>query len=214
MFVNLQETSFIPEQIEKNLQEISRRFFHSKSADHNVDIILSGYLSSKKDSSKCIQIINGVTNERLDLDNHIEEADMRIKRHIAKSFESGLKNVVVVSNVTDVSALLLHYIPLFTKSGLTELWLKFGVGPKVRLIHLHILIARLDQNFLDVLLKAHILTGCDVTSKIGTKSAALKFDPHMYLNFFGENELLESSFVDAYISLKYFRAIAQHKYNF
>ena len=197
MLVNLQETSFIPEQIEKNLQEISRRFFHSKSADHNVDIILSGYLSNKNDSSKCIQIINGVTNERPDLDNHIEEADMRIKRHSANSIESGLKNVVVVSNVTDLCALLLHYTPLFIKSGLTELWLKYGVGPKVRLIHLHILIARLDQNFLDVLLKAHILTGCDVTSKIGTKSAALKFDPHMYLKFFGENELLESSFVDA-----------------
>ena len=154
-------------------------------------------MSNKNDSSKCIQIINGVTNERPDLDNHIEEADMRIKRHSANSIESGLKNVVVVSNVTDLCALLLHYTPLFIKSGLTELWLKYGVGPKVRLIHLHILIARLDQNFLDVLLKAHILTGCDVTSKIGTKSAALKFDPHMYLKFFGENELLESSFVDA-----------------
>ena len=50
VFVNLQETSFIPEQIEKfwaddsnkeNLQEISRRFFHNKSADLNIDIILS-----------------------------------------------------------------------------------------------------------------------------------------------------------------------------
>ena len=48
MFVNLQERSFIPEQIEmfcagdsnkEKLQEISRRFFHNKSVDHNVDII-------------------------------------------------------------------------------------------------------------------------------------------------------------------------------
>ena len=48
VFVNLQERSFIPEQIEmfcasdsnkEKLQEISRRFFHNKSADHNVDII-------------------------------------------------------------------------------------------------------------------------------------------------------------------------------
>ena len=75
--------------------------------------------------------------------------------------------------------------------------MKYGVGPKVRFIHLHVLIARLDQNLHDVLLKVHILKGCDVTSKIGTKSAALKSDPHMYLKNFGENELLESSFVDA-----------------
>ena len=48
-----------------------------------------------------------------------------------------------------------------------------------------------------MLLKVHMITGCDVTSKTGTKSAALKSVPHMYLNNFGENELLESSFVDA-----------------
>ena len=128
----------------ENLQEISRRFFHNKSADHNVDIILSGYLSNKNDSSKCIQIINGVTNERPDLDNHIEEADMRIIPHVAKSIESGLKNVVVVSNDTNVCVLLLHYTPRFIKSGLTKLWLKYGVGTKVRFIRSHILIARLD----------------------------------------------------------------------
>ena len=54
---------------------------------------------------------------------------MRIIPHIAKSIESGLKNVVVVSNNTDVCVLLLHYTPQFIKSGLTELWLKNGVGP-------------------------------------------------------------------------------------
>ena len=208
--VNLQETSFILEQMEtfwadgsnkENLQEMSRHYFHNKSAGHNVDIILSGYLSNKNDSFKCIQITNVVTNERPDLDNHIEEADMRIKRHIANSIESGLKNVVVVSNVTDVCALLLHYTPLFIKSGLTELWLKYGVGPKVRFIPLHILITRRDQNLLDVLLKVHILTGCDVTSKIGTKSAALKSDPHMHLKNFAENELLKSTFIDAELYL-------------
>ena len=102
-------------------------------------------MSNKNDSSKCIQIINGVTNERPDLDNHIEEADMRIIPYIVKSIESGLKNVVVVSNDTDIYVLLLHYTPQFIKSGLTELWLKYGVGPKVRFIPLHIiLIARLD----------------------------------------------------------------------
>ena len=50
-------------------------------------------------------------------------------------------------------------------------------------------------------MKVHIPTGCDVTSKIGTKSAALKSDPHMCLKKIGENELLESSFVDAELYL-------------
>ena len=39
-----------------------------------------------------------------------------------------------------------------------------------------------------VLFKARILTDCDVTSKVGTKSAALKADPEMYLLQFGEGE--------------------------
>ena len=47
----------------------------------------------------------------------------------------------------------------------------------------------------------HILTGCDVTSKIRAKSAALKSDPAMYLKHFGENELLELSFVDSELYL-------------
>ena len=97
-FVNLQETSFVPEQIEmfwaddsnkENLQKTSRRFLHNKSADHNVDIILSGYLSNKNNSVKLIKIVNGVTSERPDLDNHIEEADVRIIPGIAKSIELG-----------------------------------------------------------------------------------------------------------------------------
>ena len=87
-------------------------------------------MSNKNDSFKCIQIINGATNERPDLDNHIEEADMRIIPHIAKSIESGLKNVVVVSNDTDACVLLLNYTPQLIESGLTELWLKYGVGPR------------------------------------------------------------------------------------
>ena len=91
-------------------------------------------MTNKNDSSKCIQIINSVTNERPDLDKHIEKAAMRIIPHIAKSIESCLKNVVVVSNDTDVCVLLLHYTPQFIKSGLTELWLKYSVIPKVRLI--------------------------------------------------------------------------------
>ena len=69
---------------------------------------------------------------------------MRIIPHVAKSIESGLKNVVVVSNDTNVCVLLLHYTPRFIKSGLTKLWLKYGVGTKVRFIRSHILIARLD----------------------------------------------------------------------
>ena len=83
-------------------REPTRNFKTFFSKTNQQIIILSGYLSNKNDSSKCIQIINGVTNERPDLDDQIEEADIRIILHIAKSVESGLKNVVVVLHDTDV----------------------------------------------------------------------------------------------------------------
>ena len=124
MIVNFQEASFIPEQIKKLWAGESNKEIFKKFQDVffiiNQQIILNGYLSNKNDSSKCIQIINGVTNERPDLDNHIEEAHMRIIPYIAKTIELGLKNVVVVSNDTDVCVLLLHYTSQFVKSGLRE----------------------------------------------------------------------------------------------
>ena len=38
-------------------------------------------------------------------------------------------------------------------------------------------------------MKIHILSGCDVTSKIGTKSAVLKRKPDEHLQLFGEKEV-------------------------
>ena len=38
------------------------------------------------------------------------------------------------------------------------------------------------------LLKTHIISGCDVTSKFGTKAAALKSKPEYYLLNFGESD--------------------------
>lgn len=64
----------------ENLQEVSRFFFQNRLTEQN-----------RNDSSKCLQINNGVTNQRQDLDNHIEEAYMIIIPHISKSVESGLK---------------------------------------------------------------------------------------------------------------------------
>ena len=75
--------------------------------------------------------------------------------------------------------------------------MKYGVEIIVLFVPLCFIFTRLDQNICDVLSKAHILAGCDVTSKIETKSAALKSNLHMYLKFFGENKLLELSFVDS-----------------
>ena len=71
-------------------------------------------------------------------------------------------------------------------NGLSELWMKFGTGDTSRFIPLHLIASQIRQIVCSVKIKAHILTGCDVTSKIGTKVAALKCNPEKYLITFGE----------------------------
>ena len=76
-------------------------------------------------------------------------------------------------------------------NGLSELWMKFGIGNSSRFIPLHFLASQLGPRVCSVIIKAHILTGCDITSKIGTKVAALKCKPEKYLMTFGDiDELL------------------------
>ena len=43
-----------------------------------------------------------------------------------------------------------------------------------------------------MIIKAHILTGCDLTSKVGTKAAALKAFPERFLKDFGEGDLTDA----------------------
>ena len=60
-----------------------------------------------------------------------------------------------------------------------------GCGKTVRYIPLHILHERQGQDVCNVLPALHCLTGCDATSKVGTKKAALKAQPTQLLRNFG-----------------------------
>ena len=95
-----------------------------------------------------------------------------------------------MSNDTDTVILLLHYIRLLKDDGLNELWVQFGTGQKRRMIPLHVLHCKLGDQLCHVLIKAHILTGNDTVSKIGTKHAALVSKPAKFLSSFGENRTL------------------------
>ena len=174
-FVNLSLNSFIPYRSNKeNLQLLSRDFFASKSEENHLNIVLSGYLKDDSGVEACVQFKDGICFHRPDFNSELEEADVRIVPHISKAIENGCKRVVVLSNDTDVVILLLNYIHHFSSIGLSELWIRFGTSDKTRHIPIHKLGEVLGSNMCSIILKAHILTGCDVTSKIGTKPAALK----------------------------------------
>ena len=153
--------------------------------------------NSDNEAVSCIEVINGTVCEQLSLDLDIEEADARIVPHVASAIENGSKRIVVSSNDTDVFSLLLHHMHTFFSDGMEELWVRFGTSSNTRHIPLHTLSNMNGPTVSSVILKAHVLSGCDVTSKVDTKRAAINNYPEKYLNSFGEGDPCESSFKQA-----------------
>lgn len=107
-----------------------------------------------------------------------EEADDRILTHVSHiALTSSANQVVICSTDTDVLVnALYHYQEKWMNLGLKELWVAFGMGKTSRYIPLHSLITenKVPHAVLTTLPAIHSLTGCDTTSKIGTKLAALR----------------------------------------
>ena len=110
-----------------------------------------------------------------DLSNSwVEEADDRLVLHVEWAIrKEKCERVVVISNNSDTVALLLYHLPHLRTISLKELWQQYGTGEKRRMIPLRQALLNLGQSFTSVILKAHVLTGDDCISKIGTKHAAL-----------------------------------------
>ena len=104
------------------------------------------------------------------------------------SVRQGCKRIVVDSNDADTFALLLFYMPGWLDMGLVELWQWYGGGSTMRYRPLHDIARKIGAPMAKCIVKLHNLTGNDAISKIGTKKAALKFDPLEYLAGFAEGE--------------------------
>ena len=182
-FVNLMSNSPLPVQFNRfwvcsknkeNIQIISRKYFIERAAELNKNIVLSSYVTDAEGivNSEAILDNNVFSIEELNVD--IEEADSRLIPHIFYQSKNATKRVLVSSNDTDVFVLLVHYFAKFSYQGLQELWILFGTGEKSRYIPIHTLISKVGPLITSGLLTAHVLSGCDVTSKVGTKQSALK----------------------------------------
>ena len=107
----------------------------------------------------------------------MEEAAARIVPHMMHAVTHGISRIIVLSADTDVFVLMVFYWNVLSSQGLSELWVKAGVGDSTRFIPIHVLAAQIGENFCQVLPVVHVLTGCDYTSKIGTKHAAADDKP-------------------------------------
>ena len=132
-------------------------------------MILRGFISDEDGISQGVGCNDGQLFPRLDLSSSIDEADGRIIPHIAKAIQS----VIVHSSDADVLAFILHYMSDLFRLGMYEVWIKYGTGNNKRYKPLHSLAKNLGETKSKLVMKILILSGCDVISKIGTKSAAL-----------------------------------------
>lgn len=185
----------IPQQLDKfwasqenkrNLQLLVRDIVCNR-APGNATVIASSFVS--EDEVIPAKLAGG--QEIPDLLNWIEEADSRLVVHVEWAVRvKQCKRVVVVSNDTDTFALLLHYTPYLQALGLQEMWQQYGTGEKRRMLPLHQVVSQLGAPLAKTVIKAHILTGDDCMSKVGTKHAAMVCDPVQYLTNFGETVIL------------------------
>ena len=186
--ITLSESVPIPKQVEKfwasgknkqALQILAR----TVSLRDFKNVVVSGMVVNEEILQAMAQEDLGTAINVPELSNWQEEADNRLISHIAWSVERGCKRILVLSNDTDSIALILRYLPEFKCKGLCELWNEIGTGEHRRKIPLHTLHGKIGDALCRVIIKAHILTGNDEVSKIGTKHAALSCNPLMLTNF-------------------------------
>ena len=203
-YVNLSLDSPSPVEIDRfwassknkeRLQILSRQFFTQKANEHDVAIILSGYITDTEGIQDCVKSTSDKITIQGQLTSMIEEADCRLIPHMIEAAKCGASRAVVFSNDTDVAIYCLTYVNRCRIYGCREIWNRFGTGERTRDIPIHLLAAKLGENLSSsIILKAHVVTGCDVTSKIDTKSSALKKNPERFLHDFGIGEPSDAAF--------------------
>ena len=150
----------------------------------NIDVFVSAFDLIHGKSLQAFKISNELVVTTPDLDVKIEEADLRLVLHAYHATRHGFKRVIIQSQDTDVLILFLYNWNSLASFGLKEAWITAGVGDTSRYIPIHILADILGEKLCQVLPAVHVLTGCDYTSKFGTKAAALKATPELFLKDF------------------------------
>ena len=165
--------------------------------DTAIEIFVSNFRGPDEYSLPSRKLSAGMVSEVTELNSDVEEADLRCIVHALHAVKQGCNQLVILSTDTDVLILFLYYWNELHYQGCSELWIKTGSGDSVRYIPIHVLTAQLGRELCQVLPAIHSLTGCDYTSKFGTKLAALKAHPEQYLKDFGAKNNLKNQVVMA-----------------
>ena len=138
---------------------------HASENGNYTDIVLG----SIQDNRMATKVINKIVHNVPELNSPYEEADVSLVLHAAEAAKAGAKRLVLLSADTDIRVLKLYYWREFGRKGLNELWFSWLQAIE-RYIPIHKLALKLGADL-------HALTGCDYSSKTGTKAVVLKANP-------------------------------------
>ena len=160
----------------------------------DLDVVVSGYVTDDDCFPallyKAGRSADSNPAELKSLESAIEEADDRLIDHATFEVEKGAPCILVLSNDADTVAKLLLCVKKWKQKGLEELYCLYGTGENREFLPLHKMHANLGDPMSRVTIKAHVLTGDDALSKMGSKQAALTLDPIKYLSGFAEDDEL------------------------
>ena len=136
------------------------------------------------DETSCIHLKHGSAEQETLLKCNLEEADDRIFFHVRK-----ICSVPIAFPDTDILVCSLYHYHKLMPFDLNDFW----AISEINLVNLF------GCDVVDILPAVHALTGCDTTSKVGTKSKALKtaISCGNLVQTFGKDEINDEMIVDA-----------------
>lgn len=161
-----------PENKKSLLKYVGNYILNNLVVPNGIVFFISGCFDSenecfKKDGNQVISLEEALTS------NH-KEADTNMFVHIKQALVNTdycIKNVILHSPDTDVFVLAISQWPDLKICGCESLWMVWGNAEKKRVLGCHIAAEKLGSEFSKGLPALHVFSGCDSTSKIGTKKA-------------------------------------------
>lgn len=133
------------------------------------EIFISG---GYEDPTKCFKLQDNALSEVIDLKSNHLEADCRMFSHIFHAVRGGIEDVFIKSADTDIFVIAVHFWHKLSSIGCRGLWFE-GSNKKENLVSCHLAAVSLGENICKILPALHALTGCDTTSRFGTKKQCL-----------------------------------------
>lgn len=125
-----------------------------------------------EDPTKCFKLQGSSFFEVPDLNSNHLEADSRMFGHIFHAVKIKLGHIIIICADTDVFILGIYFWNKLARLGCLGLWFD-GSYKKKFISGCHLAAQSLGENICGILPALHALSGCDSTSRFGSKKNAL-----------------------------------------